>query len=66
MHPRVSPFSLKNELINKTNNKNIYVKKISDNKYRLMAGPFNNFNALKSIYISLNNLGFENLNIYRE
>ncbi len=59
-------FSLKNELINKTNNKNIYVKKISDNKYRLMAGPFNNFNALKSIYISLNNLGFENLNIYRE
>ena len=42
------------------------VKKINDNKYRLSVGPFKNFNALKSIYISLNNLGFEDLNIYRE
>ena len=45
---------------------NIYVKKINDNKYRLLVGPFNNFNALKGSYISLNNLGFEDLNIYRE
>jgi len=59
-------YSLKDELINKTKNNTISVKKISDNKYRLIVGPFNNFNALKSIYISLNNLGFENLNIYRE
>ena len=59
-------YTLKNELIKKTKNNSISVKKISNNKYRLMAGPFNNFNALKSIYISLNNLGFENLNIYRE
>ena len=54
-------YSLKDELISKTKNNTISVKKISDNKYRLMVGPFNNFNALKSIYISLNNLGFENL-----
>ena len=39
---------------------------INDNKYRLAVGPFKNFNALKTIYISLNNLGFEELNIYRE
>ena len=57
---------LKNRLIKKTKNNNISVKKISNNKYRLMAGPFNDFNALKTIYISLNNLGFENLNIYSE
>ena len=57
---------LKNKLIKKTKNNNISVKKISNNKYRLMAGPFNDFNALKTIYISLNNLGFENLNIYSE
>ena len=44
----------------------ISVKKITKNKYRLMAGPFDNFNALKTIYISLNNLGFEDLNVYRE
>ena len=45
---------------------NFYVKKIKKNVYRLYAGPFQNFNALKSTYISLNNLGFEDLNIYRE
>ena len=58
--------TLKNELIKKTNINNISVKKISDTKYRLLVGPFKNFNALKSSIISLNNLGFENLNIYRE
>ena len=40
-------------------------EKITDTKYRLSVGPFKNFNALKSIYISLNNLGFEGINIYR-
>ena len=45
---------------------NFSVKKINDNKYRLSVGPFNNFNALKSTYISLNKLGFEDLNVFRE
>ena len=54
------------ELVKKTKNNNISVKKINDKKYRLLAGPFKNFNALKTTYISLNKLGFENLNIYRE
>jgi hypothetical protein len=53
-------------LIKKSNINNISVKKINDNKYRLLAGPFKNFNALKTTYISLNNLGFESLNIYNE
>ena len=58
--------NLKKELINKTQINEFSIEKINDNKYRLSVGPFENFNALKSIYISLNNLGFENLNIYRE
>ena len=57
---------LKMELIKKVNLKNISVKKINNNKYRLLAGPFENFNALKTTYISLNNLGFESLNVYRK
>ena len=57
---------LKKDLLVKTKLDNILVKKISNNKYRLLAGPFKNFNALKSSYISLNNLGFEGLNIFRE
>ena len=58
--------NLKNELVKKIYISNISVKKINDKKYRLLVGPFKNFNALKTTYISLNNLGFESLNIYRE
>ena len=58
--------SLKNSLIKKIKDKSIKLKKINNNKYRLYAGPFKNFNTLKKTYISLNNLGFNNLNIYKE
>ena len=60
-----SAISLKKELISKTNIDNFVIKKINDKKYRLSVGPFKNFNSLKSTYISLNNLGFNNLNIYK-
>ena len=46
--------------------KNSVIKKITDTKYRLSIGPFENFNTLKSTYISLNNLGFNELNVLRE
>jgi hypothetical protein len=58
--------NLKHELIEKTQINKLSIKKINDNKYRLLVGPFENFNALKTTYISLNNLGFEGLTIYRE
>ena len=58
--------NLKEDLLKKININNISVKKINNNKYRLLVGPFENFNALKTTYISLNKLGFESLNIYKE
>jgi len=58
--------NLKKNLIDKTNISNFSIKKISNNKYRLLVGPFKNFNTLKSSYISLNSVGFDDLNIYRE
>ena len=61
-----SAYNLKNELIQKTQLNNFSVKKINNNKYRLSVGPFKNFNTLKSAYISLNNLGFEDLDVNRE
>ena len=61
-----SAINLKQDLVKKTKMNNISLKKINDKKYRLLVGPFKNFNALKTTYISLNNLGFENLNVYRE
>ena len=61
-----SALNLKNELYKKIKLGNISIRKINNNKYRLLVGPFKNFNALKKTYISLNNLGFEDLNIYNE
>jgi hypothetical protein len=58
--------NLMKELIKNNKLNNISVKKINNKKYRLLAGPFKNFNALKTTYISLNEIGFENLNIYRD
>ena len=61
-----SAYNLKKELEKNTGITNFSVKKINNNQYRLYAGPYENFNSLKSIYISLNNLGFEDLNIYNK
>ena len=58
--------NLKAELVEKTKMNNISIKKINNKKYRLFVGPFKNFNALKTTYFSLNNLGFEIPNIYRD
>ena len=58
--------NLKKNLKDKVALDNIYIKKINNKQHRLIAGPFKNFNALKTTYISLNNLGFENLNIYKK
>ena len=57
---------LKENLYNQTGINNILVREINKNKYRLLVGPFKSFDALKSSYISLNNLGFDELNIYKE
>jgi len=62
-----SKFEKEKKIDNITNSANLNnIKKINNKKYRLLVGPFKNFNALKTTYISLNKLGFENLNIYTE
>jgi len=58
--------NLKKHLIKETKYSNFAIRKINDKKYRLLIGPFKNFNALKSVYISLNNLGFDDLNVKKE
>ena len=61
-----SAIKLKEHLEKSSSLKTIFIKKINKNKYRLSVGPFKNFNSLKSSYISLNNLGFDDLNILRK
>jgi hypothetical protein len=58
--------NLKKELTKQTNNNSFKVKKINTTKYRLTVGPFKDFSSLKNVYISLNDLGFTDLNIYKE
>lgn len=57
---------LKNQLIKQTNNNNFKVKKINTTKFRLTVGPFKDFSSLKKVYISLNDLGFTDISIYKE
>ena len=61
-----SAINLKEELYIKTKLNNLSIKKINDKKYRLYAGPFKNFNSLKLTYISLNKIGFDDLNIIKK
>ena len=58
--------NLKKQLIKDTSSNNFSIKEIKSNQFRLYAGPFKNFNTLKSTYISLNNLGFDGLNVFQE
>ena len=61
-----SAIKLKEELLKKVKTDKFFIKKISKNSHRLGLGPFKNFKALKSTYISLNNLGFDYLDVYKE
>jgi len=61
-----SATNLQKKLNKKIQKKMVLVKKINNKKYRLYAGPFKNFTALKKTYISLNQLGFDDLNVYKE
>tara|TARA_Y100000590_G_C15683528_1_gene1000708 strand:- start:998 stop:1774 length:777 start_codon:yes stop_codon:yes gene_type:complete len=61
-----SAFDLKKELDLKIGTEVLRIKKINNKKYRLYAGPFENFNSLKSTYISLNKLGFTDLDIIKD
>ena len=61
-----SAFNLKKELDLKVETEVLHIKKINNKKYRLYAGPFENFNSLKSTYISLNKLGFADLDIIKD
>ena len=61
-----SAINLKSELLKKVKTDKFFINKINKNSYRLALGPFKNFKALKSSYISLNNLGFVNLDVYKK
>ena len=55
--------AVKNRFEKKVNLENIKIKKISKNKFKVYFGPYASFNSMKETYFSLNELGFEDLDI---
>jgi hypothetical protein len=52
-------------IINETSIRNPKIKKISDEKYRVFLGSFDNINSLQKSYNDINILEFENIEIIR-
>tara|TARA_B100000530_G_scaffold326645_1_gene265619 strand:+ start:472 stop:1230 length:759 start_codon:yes stop_codon:yes gene_type:complete len=56
---------LKNRLLNEYNIKNIKIKKMSKNSYRIYKGPFINLESIKNDYKDIMRLEFENIEIIK-
>ncbi len=56
---------LKNRLLNEYNIRNVKIKKMSTNSYRIYKGPFNNLDSIKSEYSDIIKLNFENIEIIK-
>ena len=57
--------SMVNRIKEETTIKNPKIKKISDKKYRVYLGPYNNINSLQNSFNDVNMLGFENIEIIK-
>ena len=55
--------TVKNRFEKEANLANIKIKKISENRFMVYSGPYASFVSLKDTYLSLDEIGFENLNI---
>ena len=52
-------------IINETNINNPLIKKISETKYRVLLGPFNDIKKLKESFNEIKSLNFENIEILK-
>ena len=60
-----SAINMAERIINETNIKNPVVKKISNTKYRVLLGPFNDIKTLEESFNEIKSLNFENLEILK-
>ena len=52
---------MKDRIINETPVTNPKIRKITEEKYRVYLGPFDNINSLQKTYNDINILDFENI-----
>ena len=55
-----------NRIINETNIKNPIIKTISNTKYRVLLGPFNDIKKLEDSFNEIKSLDFENIEILKD
>ena len=60
-----SAINLQNRLLNEYSIKNVKLKKMSKNRYRIYIGPFNNLDSIKNAYSDIIKLNFENIEIIK-
>ena len=58
--------SMINRIVNETNIKNPIIKKISNTKYRVLLGPFDDIKKIEDTFNEIKSLNFENLEILKD
>ena len=57
--------TMKKKIINETGIKNVSIKEISNNNFRVFLGPFNEVELIKKVFNDMNVINFENLEVIR-
>jgi hypothetical protein len=57
---------MKLRILNETTVKNVYINKLSNTKFRVFLGPYNNLNYLKNSFNAINILQFDNIEIIKK
>ena len=60
-----SAIMLKNRLFEEHNIKDILIKKMSQNRYRVYKGPYNDFEKLKKGFLNIEKLNFDSIEIIK-
>jgi len=60
-----SAIMLKNRLLEEYNIKNILIKKLSQNNFRVYKGPYKDFEKLKKGFLNIENLDFDSIEIIK-
>jgi hypothetical protein len=58
--------NMSNRIVNETNIKNPLIKTISNTKYRVLLGPFNDIKKLEDSFNEIKSLNFENIEILKD
>ena len=56
---------MRNRIINESTIKNVYIRELSKNKFRVILGPYLDLKSLQKEYNKLDKLKFENIEILR-